>query len=106
MNCFRSKHKVNQQIFDLMDVDGDNKVTDEEIRYVAGFVQNHAVLRAQAELQRLRTTDSMEYLQGILQKKVLRLRDIAKIKYMVPSEVWQYQIIPGLKAREIERLKS
>ena len=105
MNCFR-KHKVNQEVFDLMDRDGDNRVTDEELRYVAGFVQNHAVLRAQAELRVLKNSDSVEHLQRVLGKKVLRLRDIAKIKYMVPSDVWQYSVLPGLKTREIERLKS
>ena len=105
MNCFR-KHKVNQETFDLMDRDGDNRVSDEELRYVAGYVQNHAVLRAQAELRVLKNSDSVEHLQRVLGKKVVRLEDIAKIRYMVPADTWNFQILPGLKVREIERLKS
>jgi len=106
MNCFGKKDKVSQEIFDLMDADGDQKVSAEELRFVAGVVHNHAVLKARAELHSLESSDSIEHLQRVLGKKTLRLRDIVKIKYMVPTDVWQYQLTAGLKKLEIERLRS
>tara|TARA_B100001027_G_C16165785_1_gene284664 strand:+ start:249 stop:590 length:342 start_codon:yes stop_codon:yes gene_type:complete len=111
MGCFSSKKlvKIHNAGFDLMDSDGDHKVSKEEIGVVATYLHNFAVMQSKARHTELINTKPMDYLYQVVDKKVgskLKRRDFNRFAYIIPQERWQTELLPALRRKEINRLRQ
>tara|TARA_B100001027_G_C16210721_1_gene305003 strand:+ start:193 stop:519 length:327 start_codon:yes stop_codon:yes gene_type:complete len=106
MSCFKSKVKpVQNEIFDLMDMNGDNVVGKNEIALVAKFVLQADIERAQIYLESLKVADPVKHIEKYVGKTVTK----AELRHLYPRvdhNIWINQILPQLKRKEIERLKE
>ena len=71
MGCTSSKKlsKIHNTGFDLMDTDGDHKVSKEEIEIVAQYFHRFSVLQSQTRHAELVATGSVDYLYKVIDKK-------------------------------------
>lgn len=111
MGCTSSKKlaKIHNTGFDLMDTDGDHKVSKEEIEIVAQYFHRFSVLQSQTRHAELVATGSVDYLYKVIDKKVgsnLKRKDFNKFAYIIPAERWQNELLPALRNNEINRLKQ
>lgn len=111
MGCLQSKKlkKVHNAGFDLMDTDGDHKVSKEEIGIVATYLHRFAIMQSQARHTELENTKPLDYLYQVVDKSVgsqLKRRDFNRFAYMIPLERWQTELLPALRRHEIERLQK
>ena len=106
MSCFKSKVKpVQDEIFDLMDMNGDNIVGKNEVELVATFVLQADIERARIYLESLKVSDPVKHIEKYVGKTVTK----AELKHLYPRinhEIWVNQILPQLKKKEIERLRN
>lgn len=91
MGCFSSKKlaKIHNVGFDLMDTDGDNKVSKDEIDIVAQYLYQFAVLQSKERHTNLVDTKPIDYLYQVIDKKVgtiLKRRDFNRFAYIIPTE--------------------
>ncbi len=106
MNCFKSKIKpVQDEIFDLMDMNGDNVVGKNEVALVAKYVLEADIERAQIYLQSLQTSDPVKHIEKYVGKTVTKT-ELKQLYPRVGHEIWLNQILPELKRKEIQRLKE
>ena len=111
MGCKSSKKlvQVHNAGFDLMDADGDHKVSKEEIEMVATYFHRFAVMQSQARHSDLVNTKPIDYLYKVVDKKVgskLKRRDFNTFAYIIPAERWQTELLPALRRNEISRLQK
>lgn len=111
MGCGNSKQvrRIHNSAFDLIDADGDAKVSKEEFDYVADFIHQYHVNKSARDHNTLANTKPEAYLYELLGKSPgskLKKSDFRKLAFTVPSNVWQVQIIPLLREKEIERLSK
>ena len=111
MGCFSSKKlaKIHNAGFDLMDADGDHKVSKEEVEMVATYLHRFAVMQSQARHSDLVNTTPIDYLYKVVDKKVgskLKRRDFNTFAYIIPAERWQTELLPALRRHEISRLQK
>tara|TARA_B100001063_G_C16777864_1_gene567321 strand:+ start:6434 stop:6775 length:342 start_codon:yes stop_codon:yes gene_type:complete len=111
MGCFSSKKlvKIHNAGFDLMDADGDHKVSKQEVEMVATYFHRFAVMQSQARHAELVGTAPIDYLYQVIDKKVgskLKRRDFNKFAYIIPTERWQTELLPALRRNEIQRLSQ
>ncbi len=108
MGCRMSKvKKVHNAGFDLLDSDGDNKVSQEEIEIVAQYLHTFQVNRSIEAHNGLVSTNCVDYLYDVVGKKrnsKLLRKDFNKIAYIIPYSKWQRELLPILRKREIQRL--
>lgn len=106
MNCFKSKIKpVQDEIFDLMDMNGDNMVGKQEVQLVAKYVHQADVERARIYLESLKVADPVKHIEKYVGKTITK----AELKHLYPRvqhDIWVNQILPELKKKEIERLRA
>ncbi len=106
MGCLKSKVKpVQDEIFDLMDMNGDNVVGKNEVALVAKYVLNADIERARIYLQSLQVADPVKHIEKYVGKQVTK----AELKSLYPRvkhEIWVNQILPELKKKEIDRLRD
>ena len=107
-NCFGNKKKVQVQneIFDLMDQDGDNKITLAELQIVAKYVHAADVQRAKSYWETLKLTQPVDHVTKIVGTKNVYKRHLKEMYPRVQPDVWCNNILPDLKRAEINRLKS
>ncbi len=110
MGCFSSKKlaKIHNVGFDLMDTDGDNKVSKDEIDIVAQYLYQFAVFQSKERHTNLVDTKPIDYLYQVIDKKVgtiLKRRDFNRFAYIIPTERWQTELLPALRRNEIARLQ-
>ena len=110
MGCGVSKvKKVHNAGFDLLDSDGDNKVSQKELEIIAKYLHTYQVNRSVEAHNRLANTPSIEYLYEVVGKdknSKLKRRDFNKIAYIIPYTKWQNELLPALRRKEIERLRQ
>ena len=111
MGCFSSKKlvKIHNAGFDLMDADGDQKVSKEEVEMVANYFHRFAIMQSQARHSELVNTSPIDYLYKVVDKKVgskLKRRDFNLFAYIIPAERWQTELLPALRRNEISRLQK
>tara|TARA_B100000780_G_C21047241_1_gene420418 strand:+ start:666 stop:1007 length:342 start_codon:yes stop_codon:yes gene_type:complete len=111
MGCTSSKKlaKIHNTGFDLMDTDGDHKVSREEIAIVAKYFHNFSVIQSKARHSNLVNTNPIDYLYQVVDKPVnskLKRKDFNKFAYIIPTERWQNELLPALRRNEINRLKQ
>ena len=109
MGCFSSKKrtKIHNAGFDLMDTDGDHKVSKVEIELVATYLHRFAVMQSQARHTDLVSMKPLEYLYQVVDKPVgskLKRKHFNRFAYMIPIERWQTELLPALRRKEIQRL--
>ena len=111
MGCTSSKKlvKIHNTGFDLMDSDGDHKVSKEEIDIVASYLHRFAIMQSEARHLELKNTKPIDYLYQVVDKKVgsnLKRKDFNRFAYIIPPERWQTELLPALRRREIKRLQN
>lgn len=106
--CCKSKAKIQltNEVFDLMDADGDSKVSEDELVIVAKYIHQSAVDAAVVHLEQLKQMDCVAYVHQLAGKKNLKIKDFAKLQFMVPRQVWLTQVLPELRKKEINRLQT
>lgn len=106
MNCFKSKIKpVQDEIFDLLDVNGDNLVGKKEVSVVAKYVLEADIKRAETILASLKIIDPVKHIEKYVGKTVTK----SELKVLYPRvehDIWVNQVLPELKRQEIQRLKK
>lgn len=110
MGCRNSKVvKVHNRGFDLIDGDGDQKVSKEELDLVAAYLHRYKVNCSAIAHRNLEATPPVTYFYEVVDKKQgskLVRKDFNKIAYMIPREKWEGELLPILRRREIERLQN
>ena len=110
MGCKNSKIvKVHNRGFDLIDGDGDHKVSTEELELVANYLHRYKVNCSAVAHRNLESTPPVTYFYEVVDKKQgskLVRKDFNKIAYMIPREKWERELLPILRRREIERLQN
>jgi hypothetical protein len=100
---------VHSNAFDLIDSDGDYKLSEEEIRNVSTVIHTHHVALQQQYLDKLKTNDGTEYVYNLLNKKSgdkLSKKDFRRLACSISTETWIQQILPVLREKEITRLQN
>ena len=110
MGCGPSKEKrVHNVGFDLLDSDGDNKVSKEEVELVATYLHRYMINQSALEHNRLSTMKPMDYLYGVIDKRNgsdLRRTDFNRMAFMIPRNKWVGEVLPVLRSAEISRLRN
>ena len=110
MGCGASKtRKVHNQAFDLLDADGDCKVSKEEAEIVATYLHRYMINLSALEHNRLSTMKPIDYLYAVIDKRHgsdLKRTDFNKIAYMIPRNKWSGELLPVLRSAEISRLRN
>ena len=109
MGCFSSKKrtKIHNAGFDLMDTDGDHKVSKAEIELVATYLHRFAIMQSQARHTDLVNMKPMQYLYQVVDKPIgskLKRKHFNRFAYMITIERWQTELLPALRRKEIQRL--
>ena len=94
MGCKLSKttRKVHNVGFDLIDSDGDHKVSSDELKLVSTYVHRYMVNKSAEEHNNLANMDPVKYIYCITDKQEnsqLTRKDFNKIAYVIPSTKWQ-----------------
>tara|TARA_Y100000591_G_C21836829_1_gene703059 strand:+ start:1302 stop:1643 length:342 start_codon:yes stop_codon:yes gene_type:complete len=110
MGCGPSKEKrVHNVGFDLLDSDGDNKVSKEEVELVATYLHRFQVNCSAQEHNRLANMNSLDYLYEVVGRNKgdkLKRCDFNKIAYIIPYSKWKGELLPALRRSEIDRLRE
>jgi len=100
---------VHSNAFDLIDTDGDYKLSEEEIRSVSKVIHSHHLAIQQEYLDKLKMNDGTEYVYNLLGKKLgdkLTKKDFKRLACSISTETWIQQILPVLREKEITRLQN
>tara|TARA_S200000501_G_scaffold93697_1_gene87040 strand:+ start:90 stop:458 length:369 start_codon:yes stop_codon:yes gene_type:complete len=103
------RKQVHTNAFDLIDSDGDYKLSAEEIQSVSKIIHEHHTSLQQQYLDKLKLNDGTEYIYNLLNKKMnstLTKKDFKKLAFSISTEVWIQQILPLLRKKEITRLQN
>lgn len=111
MGTCRSKKmvRVHNQAFDLIDADGDHKVTQQELDVIADFIHAYHVEQSATAHHRLATTKPEDYLYQLLgksRKSKLRRCHFNILVAGIPPTLWNTKILPALRSTEIKRLSE
>lgn len=114
MGCFQSKQKIAvktmyNKAWDLLDTDGDFKVSSEELQAVSKNIHEFQIKCCEEDLTLLKNKDPTDYVLSIIGKKqtdLLTRSDFNKFASMLPHTKWHSEIIPILRRKEVERLRS
>ena len=82
MGCKTSKNlvQVHNTGFDLMDADGDHKVSKEEVEMVATYFHRFAIMQSEARHSALVNTPPIDYLYKVVDKRLVQnLKDVILI---------------------------
>ena len=107
MNCFKSSVKpVQNEIFDLMDMDGDDMVTKDELSVVSRYVLDADIERARVYLEGLRAREPVKYVTGLLGTQKVYKKHLKVLYPKLHHDVWVEQVLPALRKKELERLSN
>ena len=112
MGCFISKKKKQvqatyQQIWDLLDSNGDSKVSPEELDAISKIVHNYKVEQCKTACELLRHTDATLYTLSLVGKSKgddLMKKHLKILAAALPFEIWHNRVLPLLREKEITRL--
>jgi hypothetical protein len=110
MGCRNTKMvKVHNHAFDLIDADGDHKVTKAELDCIADYIHAYHVQQSAIAHNKLATTMPEDYLFEILGKSKtskLKRKDFNILVSGIPPTLWNTKILPALRSTEINRLRN
>jgi len=110
MGCFQTKKnavKVYNSVWDLLDSDGDAKVSSQELDTVSKIIHSYQIECCQNSLNQLKLRNPTEYVLTVIGKKekdLLTRKDFKKIAPLLPHTKWHTEILPVLRDLEIQRL--
>ena len=109
MGCFQSKKmvKIHNNAFDLIDSDGDNKLSNKEIDTIAKFIHEYHVKRSLMIHNNLCSTNPNNYVYELIGKSKnskIKRKDFDKMVKGIPITLWDSTILPALRKKEIQRL--
>lgn len=112
MGCFVSKKKKQvqatyHQIWDLLDSNGDSKVSPEELDAISKIVHNYKVEQCKIACELLRQTDATCYTLSLVGKRkgdALMKKHLKILAAALPFEIWHNRVLPLLREKEITRL--
>ena len=108
MNCFGNK-KVNvikNEIFDLMDTNGDDKLSKEELGIVARHIWQADIQSAQNYVTQLQTRDPVDHLHLLLSTKKPTKSHLKSLYGRLPHSKWADEVLPELQREELKRLNK
>lgn len=103
------KKQVHANAFDLIDTDGDYKLSADEIKNVSKIIHEHHSAIQQQYLDKLKSGDCTEYVYNLLGKKMnskLTKNDFKILACSISTEIWIQKILPLLRDKEITRLQN
>ena len=108
MNCFGSKKVtvLKNEIFDLMDTNGDNKLSKEELGIVAKHIWNHDILQAKNYVTKLQVRDPVDHVHLLLNTKNATKSHLKSLYGRLPHEKWADEVLPEMQRAELGRLKK
>lgn len=107
MNCFKSSVKpVQNEIFDLMDMDGDDMVAKDELSVVSRYVLDADIERARVYLEGLKAREPVKHVTGLLGTQKVYKKHLKVLYPKLHHEVWVEQVLPDLRKKELERLSN
>lgn len=101
------KKKIYNNVFDLVDTDGDYTVSSNELKNLSKMLLEIHVKREEERLNRLKSYDSNKYIYNVLDIKEgsnLNRKKFQKLACSVSPTVWEEVILPELRQLEIKRL--
>ena len=111
MGCLVSKKQpvkaVYNSVWDLLDSDGDARVSSQELDSVSNIIHSYQVECCENSLNVLKQRNPTEYVLTIIgkkQKDLLVRKDFQKIAPLLPHTKWHNEILPVLRTLEIRRL--
>ena len=99
---------IHNNAFDLVDADGDNKVTKKELDVIADYIHTYHITQSVNMHNKLANTNPEEFLFQLLgksSKSTLKKKDFKKLIIGIPPVLWNTKILPALRSNEIERLE-
>ncbi len=107
MNCFKSSVKpVQNEIFDLMDMDGDDMVSKDELSVVSRYVLDADIERARVYLESLKVREPVKHVTGLLGTQKVYKKHLKVLYPKLHHDVWVEQVLPALRKKELERLSN
>ena len=106
MNCFGNK-KVNilkNEIFDLMDTNGDDKLSKEELGIVSRHIWEHDIQQAENYVTQLQTRDPVDHLHLLLSTKNPSKKHLKSLYGRLPHDKWKDEVLPEMQRAELQRL--
>ena len=112
MGCFISKKKKQvqatyHQIWDLLDSNGDSKVSPTELEAISKIVHNYKIEQCKTACELLRQTDATLYTLSLVGKSkgdVIQKKHLKILAAAIPFEIWHNRVLPLLRGNEITRL--
>ena len=101
------KRKIYNNVFDLVDTDGDYSISDTELSNLSKLLLEIHIKREEERLNRLKTYDSNKYIYNVLDlkdKTKLNRKSFQKLACSVSPTVWEEIILPELRQLEIKRV--
>lgn len=113
MNCLCRSTKVKtrleeqqDEIFDLLDQDGDDKLQANEVEYIAKKLLEEEVTEATARLTMLKAENPVQHLKRILKTKEITKKGLKRIYAMIPHRIWINDILPHLRRQQMVKLSK
>lgn len=106
MNCFGSK-KINilkNEIFDLMDTNGDDNLSKEELGIVSRHIWEHDIQQAKNYVTKLQVRDPVDHLHLLLNTKKPSKKHLKSLYGRLPHDKWADEVLPELQRSELKRL--
>lgn len=100
--------KIHTRAYDLIDSDGDNVLSKEEIKYISSLIHREHVKASSLSHTNLTQMKDDNYVYYVLNKKTgsqLKRKDFNKIAFSVSPTIWKTVLLPALREKEIDRLR-
>ena len=100
--------KVHTRAYDLIDSDGDNVLSEQEIKYISSLIHREHVKSSSVSHNNLTQMKEQNYVYYVLGKNKgskLKRKDFNKIAFSVSPTVWKTILLPALREKEIDRLR-
>lgn len=106
MNCFGNKKvaALKNEVFDLMDTNGDDKLSKDELGIVSKHIWEADIRDAENYVNALKLKNPVTHVHGLLNTKTPSKRHLKSLYGRLPYSTWKDVVIPELQRKEIERL--
>lgn len=106
MNCFGSKKVtiLKNEIFDLMDTNGDDKLSKEELGIVSRHIWEHDIQQAENYVTTLQVKKPVDHVLGLLNTKNPSKKHLKSLYGRLPHDKWKDEVLPEMQRAELQRL--
>ena len=108
MNCFNNKkiNVVKNEIFDLMDTNGDDKLSKEELGIVAKHIWTADIQSAKNYVTQLQVRDPVDHVHLLLNTKKATKSHLKNLYGRLSHDKWRDEVLPELQRAELKRLNK